>query len=172
MWGLAQGRAETISLYTHWHIGETLLTLFSWAALLAYVVYSLKEGYKVSSHLLVWAATGQAVTAGKCHLFATYLRTLLLVCQSAQLELGITCIQIQQMLLPATIRSWVRNQVVLQVPHRFLLLILLLRPCCYILNVFPVFPVPRHSSVVWPGDIPAGAPLPGLAAHRALNSSC
>lgn len=131
-----------------------------------------REGYKVSSHLLVWAATGQAVTAGKCHLFATYFRTLLLVCQSAQLELGITCIHIQQMLLPAIIRSGIRSQVVLQVPHRLLLLILLLRPCCYILNGFPVSSVPTHSSVVWPGDIPAGASLPGLGAHQALNSSC
>lgn len=47
-----------------------------------------EEDYKVSSHLLVWAATGQAVTAGKCHLFATYFMTLLFVCQSAQLERG------------------------------------------------------------------------------------
>lgn len=91
--------------------------------------------------------------------------TLLFVCQSAHLELEVICIQIQQLLLPDIIRSQIGSQVVLQLPHRLLLLILLLRPGCYILNGFPVSSVPRHSSVVWPGDIPAGSPLPALGVH-------
>lgn len=117
-----------------------------------------REKHKVSSHLLVRAATGQAVTPGKCHLFATYFMTLLFVCHSAQLERGITCIQIQ-LLLPGIIRSQIRSQVVLHVPHRLLLLILLLCP-----KWVPCLLCPRARSMVWPGAIPAGAPLPGWGA--------
>lgn len=87
-----------------------------------------REGYKVSSHLLVWAVAGQTMAAGKWH---PTLWCCFSVCQPAQLEVGITCIQIQQMLLPTIIGHKIRSQVVLQVLLKPLLLILLSRPCCY-----------------------------------------
>lgn len=81
------------------------------------------------------AATGRAVTPREVSSICHLLHDIAFCVPTAQLELGITCIQIQQLLHPDIIRSQIRSQVVL---YRLLLLILLLRPCCYVLNVFPV----------------------------------